>query len=84
MREAVIHMPSLQLLCFFTSIGFLFGCFMHKDSHPTNLHCLAGFTVRGPRVGPGQPPDRAALGHSHAGWLCHLLSRPRLLVPYSQ
>ena len=59
MREAVIHMPSLQLLCFFTSIGFLFGCFMHKDSHPTNLHCLAGFTVRGPRVGPGQPPDRA-------------------------
>jgi len=44
-REAVIHMPSLQLLCFFTSIGFLFGCFMHKDSHPTNLHCLAGFTL---------------------------------------
>ena len=55
-REAVIHMPSLQLLCFFTSIGFLFGCHMNKDSHPTNLYCLAGFTVRR----PGQPPPTAS------------------------
>ena len=49
-------MPSLQLLCFFTSIGFLFGCHMNKDSHPTNLYCLAGFTVRR----PGQPPPTAS------------------------
>ena len=49
-------MPSLQLLCFFTSIGFLFGCHMNKDSHPTNLYCLAGFTVRR----PGQLPPIAS------------------------
>jgi hypothetical protein len=45
MREAVIHMPSLQLVCFFTSLGFLLGCHMNKDSHPTNLYMLLGFTL---------------------------------------
>ena len=54
-------MPSLQLLCFFTSIGFLFGCHMNKDSHPTNLYCLTGFTVRHIYIySPGQPPPIAS------------------------
>lgn len=44
-REFVIHTPSLNLLSFFTSLGFLVACHVNKDLHPTNLYCLAGFTL---------------------------------------
>jgi hypothetical protein len=44
-RDVVLWMPALQLLCFVTSLGFLFACQVYKDLHPTNLYCLAGFTL---------------------------------------
>jgi FtsH-binding integral membrane protein len=44
-REFVIHTPSLNLLSFFTTFGFLIACHVNKDLHPTNLYCLAGFTL---------------------------------------
>lgn len=45
LREFVIHTPSLNLLSFVTTFGFLIACHVKKDLHPTNLYCLAGFTL---------------------------------------
>jgi FtsH-binding integral membrane protein len=44
-RHFVLHSPSLMMVSFFVSIGFLFGAQANKDSHPTNLYMLLGFTL---------------------------------------
>ena len=33
------------MVSFFTSLGFLFAAQCNKDTHPTNLYCLLGFTL---------------------------------------
>jgi len=44
-RSFVLHTPALQLVSFAATFGFLIACHIYKDSHPTNLYCLAGFTL---------------------------------------
>ena len=44
-RHFVLHAPSLTMVSFFVSLGFLFGAHLNKDSHPTNLYMLLGFTL---------------------------------------
>ena len=44
-RHFVLHAPSLTMVSFFVSLGFLFGAHLNKDSHPTNLYMLFGFTL---------------------------------------
>lgn len=44
-QNFVLHTPSMLMLTFFSSFGFLFACHCYKDQHPTNLYLLGGFTV---------------------------------------
>ena len=37
--------PNLLMISFLASFGFLFAAHAHKDSHPTNLYMVLGFTV---------------------------------------
>lgn len=45
LRTLSLTAPSLQLVAFVAAFGFLFACHAYKDSHPTNLYCLGGFTL---------------------------------------
>jgi len=44
-QSFVLNTPSMLMLTFFSSLGFLFACQCYKDTHPTNLYLLGGFTV---------------------------------------
>jgi FtsH-binding integral membrane protein len=44
-REFVIATPSLLMLTFFSSLGFLCAAHANKDRHPVNLYYVLGFTV---------------------------------------
>lgn len=44
-RQFATHSPSLLIVSFLASFGFLFACHSYKDSHPTNLAMLSGFTL---------------------------------------
>ena len=44
-RHFVIHSPSLVMISFFVSLGFLFAAHSNSHVHPTNLYCLFGFTM---------------------------------------
>merc|ERR1712087_927954 len=35
----------MLIVSFLAAVVFLFACQMQKDNHPTNLYCLAGFTI---------------------------------------
>jgi len=45
LQTFALHNPSMLMLTFFTSLGFLFACQCYKDQHPTNLYLLGGFTL---------------------------------------
>eukprot|EP00316_Scyphosphaera_apsteinii_P010091 CAMPEP_0119329448 /NCGR_PEP_ID=MMETSP1333-20130426/75885_1 /TAXON_ID=418940 /ORGANISM="Scyphosphaera apsteinii, Strain RCC1455" /LENGTH=247 /DNA_ID=CAMNT_0007338569 /DNA_START=20 /DNA_END=763 /DNA_ORIENTATION=+ len=44
-RDWVLHSPSMLLVTFVGALVFLFASHLQKDNHPTNLYCLAGFTI---------------------------------------
>ena len=44
-RALVLASPSLLMISFLASFGFLFGAQAYKDVHPTNLYLVLGFTV---------------------------------------
>ena len=44
-RQLVLGTPSLLLVSLVASFGFLFACHAYKDSHPSNLALLGGFTL---------------------------------------
>ena len=79
-RGIALHNPSMLMLTFFASLGFLFAAQIHKDHHPRNLYytsaspCMA-WSVRTiccasrGRTGLGRPggdrTDRLRHGRSH-------------------
>ena len=44
-RGIALHNPSMLMLTFFASLGFLFAAQIHKDHHPRNLYYTLGFTL---------------------------------------
>eukprot|EP00322_Chrysochromulina_rotalis_P012395 CAMPEP_0115840174 /NCGR_PEP_ID=MMETSP0287-20121206/6635_1 /TAXON_ID=412157 /ORGANISM="Chrysochromulina rotalis, Strain UIO044" /LENGTH=248 /DNA_ID=CAMNT_0003293777 /DNA_START=59 /DNA_END=805 /DNA_ORIENTATION=+ len=44
-RHFVLHTPSMLMISFFASLGFLFAAQCNKDRHPANLGYLLGFTL---------------------------------------
>mmetsp|Transcript_5720 Transcript_5720/g.12460 ORF Transcript_5720/g.12460 Transcript_5720/m.12460 type:complete len:244 (+) Transcript_5720:200-931(+) len=44
-HDFVLHTPSMLFVTFLSSLGFLFAASAYKDSFPTNLYIMAGFTA---------------------------------------
>lgn len=44
-RNFVLHAPSMLMMSFLASIGFLFAAQFNKDRHPANLGYTLGFTM---------------------------------------
>merc|ERR1719163_682763 len=44
-RAFVLHTPSIMMTAAFLPFGFLLGLHCYKDSHPTNVFLLGGFTM---------------------------------------
>jgi len=44
-QQFVLHTPSMMMISFFTSLGFLFAAQCYKDTHPQNLYYMFGFTL---------------------------------------
>ena len=44
-QSFLLSNPSMLMVAFIASFGFLFACHIYKEAHPTNLYLLLGFTV---------------------------------------
>ena len=44
-QSFVLHAPSMLMLTFFGSLGFLFAAHVNKDRHPANMGYMLGFTL---------------------------------------